>query len=162
MSPSQDPTSPTRDRKRRPDRGVAIRPLLWIVGVGLALFVAGVVIASVSPISAALWSWETVASLLSSLGLFVVLAIPGALVALRHPWGDGLRLALEKRYAHPRLLGLLAALAGLAQLGVWAATYLIQFPSTPGVGEVLTPAVGLVEVATLGALLALGLFDRRR
>lgn len=163
MAPSQDPTPPTTDRRRRPNLGADIRPWLWIGGAGLALIVVGVFIGFVSPPSAAPWSWTTVASLLAALGMFVAVAIPGALVALRLPWGDGLRLALEKGYARPRLLGLAAAWAGLVLIGWAGVTRLLGSPNVVGFLQNIFPGfplvVGLVAAVPL---LAIVLFDRRR
>jgi len=156
MAPSQDPTPPTTSRKHRPDLGFDFRPVLLWLAVVLALLGAGTLIALVSPPSGG--TRLTVGFLLIALSLFVFMAIPGALVALRHPWGAVYRLALEERYAHPRLAGLAEVWAGVVVSGWLGVISLLQFPFSVGLGVVLTLAVGLVVLAPLLATMR---FDRR-
>jgi hypothetical protein len=101
----------------------------------------------------------TVGFLLIALSGFVLLAIPGALAALRHPWGAVFRLMLEERYAHPRLAGLAEVWAGVVVSGWLGAISFLQFPFSLGLGVVLTLAVGLVALAPLLAIMR---FDPRR
>src|SRR5260221_1114793 len=156
MAPNQDLTPPTTSRKHRPDRGFGVRPVLLWLAVGLALSGTGTLIALVSPPSGV--TGLTVGFLLSALSGFVFVAIPGALVALRHPWGAGFRLVLEERYAHPRLVGLAEVWAGVVLSGGLGAISLLQYPFSLGLGVVLTLAVVLVALAPL---LAITRFDRR-
>src|SRR5260221_11559346 len=111
MAPNQDLTPPTTSRKHRPDRGFDFRPVLLWLAVGLALSGTGTLIALVSPPSGG--TWLTVGFLLIALSGFVFVAIPGALVALRHPCVAGFRLVLDVRYAHLRLDGLDEGWAGV-------------------------------------------------
>jgi hypothetical protein len=129
--------------------------LLWLA-VSLALVGTGTRIVLVSPPSGG--TWLTVGFLLVAQSGFVLLAIPGALVALRHPWGAVFRLVTEERYAHPRLAGLAEVWGGVVLSGWLGAISLLQFPFSLGLGVVLTLAVGLVALAPLQAIV---LFDRR-
>ncbi len=161
MAPSQDPTPPTTGRKRRPDRGIDIRPLLWVDGVGVALLLTGILLVAISS-AVGIWLWATVGFFLIALSVLFFAVIPGALVALRHPWGDIFRQTLEKRYAHPRLAGLAEVWFGLVIMGALGATALALLVPLPfSLGEYGLLAIAVVLVA-LAPMLAIILFDRHR
>ena len=165
MAPSQDPTSSTTGRERRPDRGVDIRPLLWVDGAGVALLLTGILLVAISS-AVGIWLWATMGLFLIALSVLFFAVIPGALVALRHPWGDIFRQTLEKRYVHSRLAGLAEVWFGLVMMGALGATalaLLVPLPFSLGEDGLLAIAAVLaVVLVALAPMLAIILFDRRR
>ncbi len=121
MSSSQDQTPPTTDGMLRLESNRELcrelKVVLWLWGTGLVLVLLGVFIALVSPPSAATWSVEKIGFLIASLGFHPILTIPGALVALHHPWGGGFRRTMGRRFAHPRAAGYAYMWAGLLASG---------------------------------------------
>ncbi len=133
------------------------RPMMWIYGTGIVLCCTGIFIGLVSVFSFATRSWTKVGFLLEALSGLALLTIPGALLALRHPWGAVRHLHVEqRRFAHPRLVGLAEVWAGLVISALGAIPFVADI--YPLLLYWLLP-VGLVALAPL---LALYLFDRRR
>jgi hypothetical protein len=169
MSSSQEPTSPTTGGTPRLDwSSIYPRPMQWFCEIGLSLLMAGSLIAAASPAASA---WATVGLLLMMLSLFVLSAVIGALLALRHPWGACFRVLVERHYAHPRLVGLAVVWAGLVTSSLMGAILYLARPPFPSAldaadgwkwllaGGVAALALFLIALAPL---LALALFDRRR
>ncbi len=160
MPTSQDQSAPTTGGT--PDLGSdreSAREMveLWLFGAGCVLALLGMLIALMSPPSAAMWSGFTVGFLILSLAFHLLLTIPGALVALRHPWGGGFRRLLGERFAHPRIAGCTEIWAGLlfsCSVGILAFAPIEQL-----YGTVVTFGVIMVAIAPF---VALALFDRRR
>ncbi|MGZ3582051.1 MAG: hypothetical protein ACXVCX_01530 [Ktedonobacterales bacterium] len=72
------------------DRGnVNYRPMWWLYGTGFALFIIGLFVLSTNLSSNAAPSWQSDVwlFLVEMLSIFAFLAVPGALLAFRHPWG---------------------------------------------------------------------------
>jgi hypothetical protein len=157
MSPSEHPTPPISGRTHRTDGAVASRPMVWILGTACALVGTGLLIVWTNPASTATRSWQTAGTLLIALGIFVFIAIPGALEALGHPWAAAMRRPLEQRFNHPRLLGLAQVWAGVLVPGWLSVMILVQLPAS---FVPITSAV--LPVGGLGPLYAIVLFDHRR
>lgn len=152
---------------------VNYRPMWWIYGTGLVLLFTGFLILSqidhLSLTASGTWLLFEAGMFLMGLS-FIILTIPAALAAVRHPWGDAYRLAAERHYAHSRLVGLAQVWCGLVLSGIMAA---LIFVSTPAPSFLFTEdwwkgllALGLALLAAFlvafAPLLALYLFDRRR
>jgi hypothetical protein len=160
MSSSQPPTPPAPDDKSDLDQLArhVLHSLHWVYGTGLSLLFAGILIAVVSA-QLATSSWEMAGLLLMALALFIMLAVPGLLIALGHPWGTGWRLMWTTWSAHPRLAGLTMVWASIVLSGWLTAAILLRLTFTLQQAMLLTLAVCLVALAPP---LALRLFDRRR
>jgi hypothetical protein len=130
----------------------------WLYGSGIALFAIDLFILSVnlsSRTAPSSW-WPKVGFLLVALAVFAAVTIPGALLAMRHPWGACFRVLAEQRYAHPRFYGLAQVWAGLVVSGSMGANLFAPlFASLPY-------WVLAMYLAALAPLLTLYLFDRRR
>ncbi len=155
MPPSQDQNPTTVGDAPRPDGdNLGWRPVLQVYGacvaLGLCAFLIGLVYTQL---------WGAVFLLLFVL-LGAYLAIPGALVAMGHPYGAFFR---SERYVHPRLAGLVDVLVGLMYGALGGFLFVsMLFPLTlyEVLGVIWIPIVlGLVGSVPL---LALNLFDRRR
>lgn len=164
-------TSPTTSGMPRLDWGnIHQQPMAWFFEIDATLFTAGIIISSVSPSSSA---WSTVGFLLILLSAATLLTFPGALLALRHPSGafPFPRLDVERRFTHPRLVGLTLVWAGLVVSGlVGAILYLLRAPfsnvleAADGWRWLLAGGLAVLAVFLVGVapLLALFQFDRRR
>lgn len=169
MPPNQDPTPPTTNGVSRLLWGgnVYPRPMRLFCEIDLCLIMVGIIIWMVYPSSSV---WSKVGVLLWILSLSAYFAVPGAFLAMGHPWGDFLRKVLERRFAHPRLAGLAMAWFGLIMSGGGASLFLLQAPLSHFFFEtmiwwqgvlayfLMLLAAGLVALAPI---LALDLFDRR-
>ena len=120
-----------------------------------ALFVAGVLVAQASPDSTAAWSWKETGLVLFALSPLVLLGIPGALMALWHPWAATTLRTQEWQFKHPRLMGLAELWAGILLSG-WLSAMILLRLSAP-----LSPIVWAVCLLGFGPLYAIMLFDRR-
>jgi hypothetical protein len=91
---------------------VSYRPMRWIYGTGIALFLSGIVFSvwmNLSSSDTRSSLFRTGLFLFEVLFTFTIFTLPGVLVAFRHPWGAAFRLQLEQqRIAHPRLYGVAA------------------------------------------------------
>jgi hypothetical protein len=158
MSPSEDSSQPASDYERRARGDAVLRIsvwLLWSRDVAVAGAYTAFLIAAVNFPFTATWSRQKGGFLgLLSLACAVV-AIPGALVALRHPVVAAILRAQEQRFNHPRLFGLAQVWAGIVVSG-WLSAMVLLLPYPP---VALTYAVFL---AGLGPMYATLLFDRRR
>lgn len=138
---------------------VSYRPLWWLAGTGLSLFVIGLCILAENEAFIAATSswWSKVGFLLVALSMFIFFTIPGALLAVRLPWGVIWRLRVEQlRFVHPRLYGLALVWAGLVCSGsIGANLFVPLFTSIPY-------SVLAMELVALAPVFALMLFDRRR
>lgn len=164
MSSSQDPTPPTTGGPLRPGGSdVWHRPMTWIyAGLVLAWTVLFIVIWINRPPSSAISPRSLLKAVvfLWALSMFVMYAVRGALLALRHPRGAADRLLVERRYAHPRLQGLAMMWAGLVLSGSISALLFVADPfSSLADGANWWIVAGLV---TFAPLIALALFDRPR
>ena len=156
MSLREHPTSPTTGHSRRVDKDVGWRPVLWMLGIGIALMLTGALVASVSPITTAIWSGKTVGFLILALGWFVGFAIPGMLEVVEHPWATSLLRMLEHRFNHPRLVGVAMVWVGGVLPGVLSAYTLLHYPDPLLFISYAVFAIGL------GLTVAIPLFIRRR
>jgi hypothetical protein len=129
---------------------------VW-AGTSIVLFGAGLLLARTSPYSAvAVWSWREAGLLLLALVPCVFLGVPGALVALRHPWAAGL-WRQEQRFNHPQVFGLTLAWAGILLSG-WLSATVLLVPPVP----FMYVADVVVLLAAFGPAYAILVFDRRR
>jgi hypothetical protein len=162
MPSTQPPTPPTPDGGHRLDRRIYRRPKVWVKGIGATLAITSLVIVVKClwplPPSAGTQSWLAVAIIVAGLGMFVQLAVPGALVALRHPWGADYLLDWEQSHAHVRAYGLVYVWAGVVMPSGWITAFVI-IPSYRSPFSLLSLAATLVAFAPM---LGLTLFDRRR
>lgn len=171
MSSSQDPTSPTTGGMPHLDEGnIHHRPIAWFLNIDVILFTAGTIIYFGSPSTSA---WATAGVLVMILSESALLAVPGALLAARHPSGAFPipRADVERHYAHPRLVGLALVWGGLVLSGLTGATlFLFHTPfirlvdAAGGWKWLLVWGLALLAAAVVGIapLLALAQFDRRQ
>ncbi len=168
MPPSQDPTPPATNSASRLLWGgnVYPRPMRLFCEIDLFLIMVSLIISSVSRYSSV---WFTVGFFLLILSLSAYIAVPGALVAIGHPWGDFFLKLWERRFAHPRRVGLAFVWLGLIVSGGGASLFLLQARLSHFFFETMIwwqgvlayfsalLAAGLVAIAPL---FALDLFDR--
>lgn len=172
MEPTRDPTPPPT-RRRWTDRwpGIDVRPL-WLATAGFALLGMGVLIlviaSGIDTGSAIGVAWSNVAfvavAVVLGLSLIFLCLIPGALVALRHPWGDVYLRVSGPPFAHPRLFGLTLVWTGLLMSGVMGAYIFLSASAWSDVVVfsrtiAILLAIGIVAVVPLAAVL---LLDRGR
>ncbi len=141
---------------------VSYRPMRWIYGTGIALFLSGIVfsvwMSQSSSATQSSWS-NTGLFLFEALFSFTFFTLPGVLVAFRHPWGAAFRLQLEQqRVAHPRLFSVAV---------VWASLVLISDRAMvrhfiPDVFASISDRLPVMPLVAFAPLVALSLFDRRR
>jgi hypothetical protein len=155
MPPSETPSPPVAGRERRADVSSTIWPIVWIREVGAALLLVGALIALTNPASTAAWSAWKAGLLLVALGLFVFAGVPGALLALRHPWATRSLKTVTQSFTYPRLVGLAELWASAVVPGWLSAKLLLQ------VHDPLMAITYAVFLVGLGPMLALLLFDRR-
>jgi hypothetical protein len=98
-----------------------------------------------------------------ALGWFVMVGLPGALVALRHPWAAAMLRTLRQEYRHPRLFGLAQAwlcflVPGWLSINVSPFRYPLAFISV----ELFVVVTAVLFVVGFGPLAGIWLFDRRR
>jgi hypothetical protein len=164
MAPSQDQTPPPMGREHRPNLANGNRFPSWVYVIAIAVGLTSIILVVIghreSPYGTG--PLTTVGKLLVALELSIIFATPGALVALQHPSVASARRVLAEHYNHARLLGLAEVWAGLVMSG-WVC--LVLFPNL----SILSLPVGLelllwagVVLVSLGPLLAIALFDRRR
>jgi hypothetical protein len=85
----------------------------------------------------------------------VVVALPGALVALGHPVAAVMLRTQERRFKHPRLFGLTQVWASLLVSG-WLGAMVLLFPYP------LVPITYVPVLVGFGPMFAFVMFDRRR
>ncbi len=128
--------------------GVLLAVIAWLGDTGSA---AGV-------------SWQNVvfvaAAVVVGLSLIFLSIIPGALLAVRHPWADAYLHLSGPPFAHPRLFGLTLVWAGLLLTGAMGATILLSASAWSWAGTLaILLAIFVVAVVPPAAVL---LLDRGR
>jgi hypothetical protein len=162
MRTHEDANTAGAGHEGRARRGAVISPLAWILIAGAVLFLTGLFIGVLNLYApAAQWSspavqlWEKLGFVLAALGLFALIAIPGALLALGHPWAADILHSQEPRFKHTRLLGLTQLWAGTL-FSAW----LIAAYASPNYS--LARDTYVAFLVGFGPMFAFMMFDRRR
>lgn len=182
MPPSQDPTPPTTGEPSRPEQDnvdqrriylvygthpdrreddIGCRPVFLVYGLPIALCFIGGLIEVANASRPHTWPWQ-VGNLVILLSASAIIGIPGALVAMRHPWG-AVSFVSQRKLRHPRLGGLVQAWIGFLFLCATVIAGVNSFISLPFFNTRSGAlAIFIVMFLSIGApILALYLFDRR-
>jgi hypothetical protein len=167
MLPSEDASPSAGGRRARQKRGAVFSPVTWIMVIGAVLILSsftidgvlslsGFVVVQLNHYSIATRSWYKVGVLLFGIGWFPCVAIPGGLMALRHPWAAAGLQTQGPSDVHERLFGLTLVWAGVLIPGWFIASAILP-PYYP-----LGPISVVVTLVAVAPTLALGLVGLRR